>query len=68
MSEYRCPECDNETSFQGYFSVLLDIDGDGIFDADSFDASNVDFDSSYTMICAECGYTDPAAYFEPDRR
>ena len=64
MSEHHCPSCGNETSFKGYYSVLLDMDGDGIFQANSFDASSVEFDSSYIMICAECDHTDTSAHFE----
>lgn len=66
MSEYRCPECHQEESFTGYYSVPLDVDGGGNIDADSFDVSNAEFDSSYIMVCRECSHSDTASHFETD--
>lgn len=64
MSEYRCPQCKQEKAFTGSCSVLLDMDGDGIIDADSFDVGNVDFDSYNAMVCGVCGHSDTASRFE----
>jgi len=68
MSEYRCPACNNTQRFQGFFSVPLDMDGDGNIDASSFHESNAEFDSSYIIVCGECDHSDTAAHFEADRR
>jgi len=65
---YKCPECGHTKGFRGFYSVLLDMDGEGVPDADSFDISHVEFDSSYIMICgnSDCLHSDTAAHFEPD--